>query len=106
MATESKKARVTSRAFASDIMSGCSKAVRSSHPQQAPRRRSTATPHTAACEDGGEMAAFQQPVLLQEFGRHLCLPRPPLKFFQPFSQLQDAPFHVANGKLQGKIFIA
>ena len=47
--------------------SGCSKAARSSHPQQAPRRRSTlwginsATSHTAACEDGGEMAAFQQP---------------------------------------------
>ena len=48
-------------------VSGCSKAVRSSHPQQSPRRRSTlwginsATPHTAACEDGGEMAVFQQP---------------------------------------------
>ena len=42
-------------------ISGCSKIDRSSHPQQAPRRRSSATPHTAACEDGGEMAAFQQP---------------------------------------------
>src|SRR5512136_1906029 len=37
--------------------------VRSSHPQQAPRRRSRATPHKAACEDGGEMAVFQQPEL-------------------------------------------
>jgi len=50
------------------VPSGCSKIVRSSHPQQGPRRRSTqtpginsATPHKAACEDGGEMAVFQQP---------------------------------------------
>ena len=42
--------------------SGCSKTVRSSHPQKAPRRRSCATPHTAAFEDGGEMAVFQHPV--------------------------------------------
>jgi hypothetical protein len=40
---------------------GCSKIVRSSHPQKAPRRRSSATPHKAAFEDGGEMAVFQQP---------------------------------------------
>jgi hypothetical protein len=37
---------------------GCSKIVRSSHPQKAPRRRSSATPHTGAFEDGGEMAVF------------------------------------------------
>src|SRR5512138_2949811 len=42
--------------------SGCSKIVRSSHPQRAPRRRSSATPHKVASEDGGEMAVFQQPV--------------------------------------------
>jgi hypothetical protein len=36
--------------------------VRSSHPQKAPRRRSSATPHTAAFEDGGEMAVFQRPL--------------------------------------------
>ena len=41
---------------------GCSKEVRSSHPQEAPRRRSSAMPHTEAFEDGGEMAAFQQPL--------------------------------------------
>jgi adenosylcobyric acid synthase len=41
--------------------SGCSKIVRSSNPQEAPRRRSSATPHKAAFEDGGEMAVFQQP---------------------------------------------
>ena len=29
--------------------------------QGAPRRRSSATPHKAAFEDGGEMAVFQQP---------------------------------------------
>src|SRR5512147_477498 len=40
---------------------GCSKIVRSSHPQKAPRRRSSATPHKAAFEDGGEMPVFQQP---------------------------------------------
>ena len=48
---------------------GCSKIAGSLHPQKAPRRRSTlwginsATPHTAAFEDGGEMAVFQQPEL-------------------------------------------
>ena len=42
--------------------SDCSKADRSSHPQQAPRRRSSATSHEAVCEDGGEMAVFQRPV--------------------------------------------
>ena len=42
--------------------SDCSKADRSSHPQQAPRRRSSATSHEAVCEDGGEMAVFQQSV--------------------------------------------
>jgi len=47
--------------------SGCSKIVRSSHPQEAPRRRSRATPHKGACEDGGEMAVFQQPGPLIEF---------------------------------------
>ena len=41
---------------------GCSKIDRSSHSEQAPRRRSSATPHKAACEDGGEMAVFGQPV--------------------------------------------
>jgi len=41
--------------------SGCSKIVRSSHPQNALRRRSSATPHERAFEDGGEMAVFQQP---------------------------------------------
>jgi|GEM_PF-4655 len=41
--------------------SGCSKIVRSSHPQEALRRRSSATPHERAFEDGGEMAVFQQP---------------------------------------------
>jgi hypothetical protein len=40
---------------------GCSKIVRSSHPQKALRRRSIATPHKRAFEDGGEMAVFQQP---------------------------------------------
>ena len=34
---------------------------RSLHPQKAPRRRSSATPHKAAFEDGGERAVFQQP---------------------------------------------
>src|SRR3974390_1331677 len=38
--------------------SGCSKIVRSSHPQEDPRRRSSATPHKAAFENGGEMAVF------------------------------------------------
>ncbi|SNB47417.1 prepilin-type N-terminal cleavage/methylation domain-containing protein [Geobacter sp. DSM 9736] len=44
-----------------------SKAAGSSHPQKAPRRRSTlwgintATPHTAAFEDGSETALFQRP---------------------------------------------
>jgi len=42
-------------------ISGCSKIVRSSPPQNAPRRRSSATPHERAFEDGGEMAVFQQP---------------------------------------------
>ena len=40
---------------------GCSKIVRSSHPQEAPRRRSSATPHEGAFEDEGLMAVFQQP---------------------------------------------
>ncbi len=35
--------------------------VRSSHPQKAPRRRSSATPHKEDFEDGGEVAVFQQP---------------------------------------------
>jgi len=43
--------------------SDCSKIVRSSHPQKAPRRRSSATPHKAAFEDGGEVAVFQQPAI-------------------------------------------
>ena len=53
--------------FDTSRSAGCSKPARSSHPQQAPRRRGTlwginsATPHKAACEDGGEMAGFQQP---------------------------------------------
>ncbi|MBT1070853.1 DegT/DnrJ/EryC1/StrS family aminotransferase [Pelotalea chapellei] len=41
--------------------SGCSKIVRSSQPETAPRRRSSATSHKVAFEDGGEMAVFQQP---------------------------------------------
>ena len=65
--------------------SGCSKTVRSSHPQKDPTEAvrlyspegesmhcplplgeglgegCCATPHTAAFEDGGEMAVFQQP---------------------------------------------
>jgi hypothetical protein len=41
---------------------GCSKIVRSSHPQKALRRRSSATPHERAFEDSGEMAVFQQPL--------------------------------------------
>ncbi|MRR55191.1 MAG: MacB family efflux pump subunit [Deltaproteobacteria bacterium] len=44
------------------LSSGCSKAVRSSHPQEAPRRRSSATPHKEAFEDVGEMAVFQRPL--------------------------------------------
>jgi macrolide transport system ATP-binding/permease protein len=44
-----------------ETVSGRSKIVRSSHPQTAPRRRSSATPHKEAGEDGGEMAAFQRP---------------------------------------------
>jgi len=43
---------------------GCSKIVRSSHPQKALRRRSNATPHKRAFEDGGEMAVFQQPTYI------------------------------------------
>jgi len=42
--------------------SGCSKIVRSLQPQKDPRRRSSATPHKVAFEDGDEMAVFQQPV--------------------------------------------
>ena len=42
--------------------SGCSKIVRSLQPQKAPRRRSSATLHKEAFEDGGEMAVFQQHV--------------------------------------------
>jgi hypothetical protein len=41
---------------------GCSKIVRSSHPQKALRRRSSATPHNGDFEDGGEMAVFQRPL--------------------------------------------
>src|SRR3974390_2942894 len=44
----------------STIRSGCSKMVGSSHPQKAPRRRSSATPNERAFEGGGEMAIFQQ----------------------------------------------
>ncbi|MBT1070213.1 MBL fold metallo-hydrolase [Pelotalea chapellei] len=44
------------------INSGCSKIVRSSLPEKAPRSRSSATAHKADFEDGGEMAVFQQPV--------------------------------------------
>ncbi|BCS52712.1 PQ-loop repeat-containing protein [Geobacter sp. SVR] len=42
---------------------GCSKMGRSSHPQEAPRRRSTpqGINHKGAFEDGGEMSVFQQP---------------------------------------------
>jgi hypothetical protein len=56
---------------------GCSKIVRSSHPQKALRRRSRptppkqlwlrrpgATPHKRAFEDGDEMAVFQQPTYI------------------------------------------
>ena len=50
--------------------SGCSKIVRSSHPQKAPRRSSSATPHKVAFEDGGEVAVFQQPANTQ--GGALC----------------------------------
>jgi len=41
---------------------GCSKIAGSSHPQNAQRRRSSATPHERAFEDGGEMAVIQQPL--------------------------------------------
>jgi hypothetical protein len=46
--------------------SGCSKIVRSSFPEKAPRRRSSATPHKVVFEDSGEMAAFQQPVEIKK----------------------------------------
>jgi len=42
--------------------SGCSKIVRSSHPQEDPRRRSSATPHKGGGEGEGLMAVFQQPL--------------------------------------------
>jgi hypothetical protein len=41
---------------------GCSKIDTSLPPQKAPRRRSSATPHKRAFEDGSEMAVFQQPL--------------------------------------------
>ncbi|MDD2735329.1 MAG: MacB family efflux pump subunit [Desulfuromonadaceae bacterium] len=59
---------------AAEDASGRSKIVRSSHPQDDLRRRSTlwginnATPHKEADEDGGEMAVFQRP-LLANWGR-------------------------------------
>jgi len=48
---------------AAEDASGRSKIVRSSHPRDAPRRRSSSTPHKEADEDGGEMAVFQRPFL-------------------------------------------
>jgi macrolide transport system ATP-binding/permease protein len=48
--------------YAFETASGRSKIVRSSHPEDAPRRRSSATPHKEAGEDGGEMAVFQRPL--------------------------------------------
>src|SRR5690349_569700 len=57
----SKAARETSGPIRFLKKPGCSKIVRSSHPQKAPRRRSSATPHKEAFEDGGEVAVFQQP---------------------------------------------
>ncbi|WP_246545395.1 type I polyketide synthase [Pelotalea chapellei] len=82
--------------------SGCSKIVRSSHPQEDPQsplsrplatlshkgrgnrmpsphcgggigRGDSATPHKRADEDGGEMAVFQRPVKPCTFDRNLCL---------------------------------
>ena len=49
------------------LNSGCSKIVRSSYPQKVSRRRSSATPHKGAFEDGGEMAVFQQPACFSRF---------------------------------------
>ena len=58
---EGRQQPSTSTPTSSSENLGCSKIARSSHPQEAARRRSNATPHEEASEDGGEMAVFQQP---------------------------------------------
>ncbi len=83
--------------------SGCSKAVRSSHPQEAPRRRSSATPHTAACEDGGEMAVFQQPHKLQTVHNAVKEVRKPSIFGELIIALTFIPILTLEG-IEGKMF--